>query len=99
MPWLDHGIHSVTLPPAATVLEWIAGSSPAMTTEAATPLVTQVHIRQQVRLGRHRRRLGARHATLHLAARLAVDRIEVAGREQRRLHHAAAEKIERIGMR
>jgi hypothetical protein len=32
MPWLDHGIHSVTLQVVATGTEWIAGSSPAMTT-------------------------------------------------------------------
>ena len=39
MPWLDHGIHSVTLIAATAVTEWMAGSSsgstrgPAMTTE------------------------------------------------------------------
>ncbi|MBA3518975.1 MAG: hypothetical protein H0T75_15365 [Rhizobiales bacterium] len=32
MPWLDHGIHSVTAEAGASVTEWIAGSSPAMTT-------------------------------------------------------------------
>jgi hypothetical protein len=32
IPWLDHGIHSVTLGTSLTVTEWIAGSSPAMTT-------------------------------------------------------------------
>ncbi len=32
MPGLDPGIHSVTLVSSGTVTEWIAGSSPAMTT-------------------------------------------------------------------
>jgi hypothetical protein len=32
MPWLDHGIHSVALAFLADPAEWIAGSSPAMTT-------------------------------------------------------------------
>jgi hypothetical protein len=32
MPGLDPGIHSVTGMPQSTVTEWIAGSSPAMTT-------------------------------------------------------------------
>ena len=35
MPGLDLGIHSVTLALAATATEWIAGSSPAMTTTVA----------------------------------------------------------------
>jgi hypothetical protein len=33
MPGLDPGIHSVTPKIFAAVTEWIAGSSPAMTTE------------------------------------------------------------------
>jgi hypothetical protein len=33
MPGLDPGIHSAVGPELATVTEWIAGSSPAMTTE------------------------------------------------------------------
>jgi hypothetical protein len=32
MPGLDPGIHSVALAQGSTVPEWIAGSSPAMTT-------------------------------------------------------------------
>jgi hypothetical protein len=32
MPGLDPGIHSVTLAVCVTATEWIAGSSPAMTT-------------------------------------------------------------------
>jgi hypothetical protein len=32
MPWLDHGIHSVTVEKAMSVLEWMPGSSPGMTT-------------------------------------------------------------------
>jgi hypothetical protein len=32
MPGLDPGIHSVTLEADLTATEWIAGSSPAMTT-------------------------------------------------------------------
>jgi hypothetical protein len=32
MPGLDPGIHSATLPAIASATEWIAGSSPAMTT-------------------------------------------------------------------
>jgi hypothetical protein len=32
MPWLDHGIHAVTAEGSFNVMEWIAGSSPAMTT-------------------------------------------------------------------
>ena len=32
MPGLDPGIHSVTSKPFPTDTEWIAGSSPAMTT-------------------------------------------------------------------
>ena len=31
MPGLDPGIHSVTSRPAEALMEWIAGSSPAMT--------------------------------------------------------------------
>jgi len=30
MPWLDHGIHSVTVEAGASVTEWIAGSSPLL---------------------------------------------------------------------
>jgi hypothetical protein len=35
MPGLDPGIHSVTLATASTATDWIAGSSPAMTTVEA----------------------------------------------------------------
>jgi hypothetical protein len=38
MPGLDPGIHSVALLFAATGAEWIAGSSPAMTTRRGVAL-------------------------------------------------------------
>jgi len=36
-PWLDHGIHSITASAGCDAPEWIAGSSPAMTTTEAEP--------------------------------------------------------------
>jgi len=36
MPGLDPGIHSVTSRQVETPMEWIAGSSPAMTEEATS---------------------------------------------------------------
>jgi hypothetical protein len=42
LTWLDHGIHSVTLLIVATVTEWIAGSSPAMTTlDGSTEVISR----------------------------------------------------------
>jgi hypothetical protein len=35
MPGLDPGIHAEPIVEAATVTEWIAGSSPAMTTDVS----------------------------------------------------------------
>jgi hypothetical protein len=37
MPGLDPGIHSVALRTSSSVTEWIAGSSPAMTTTMGVP--------------------------------------------------------------
>ncbi len=39
MPGFDPGIHSVTSKIAATGTEWIAGSSPAMTTERSASVL------------------------------------------------------------
>jgi hypothetical protein len=36
MPGLDPGIHSVTILKTASATEWIAGSSPAMTTDVGS---------------------------------------------------------------
>src|SRR5688572_22284248 len=52
MPWLDHGIHSPAVATSPTATDWIAGSSPAMTTEMYVPrTVMQTLNRHAVRFG------------------------------------------------